>query len=189
MATFVATHHRTQHACHLAVSTIFSLALASSFVLIRLYQRFWVIGSSWGGTMIEEPAMIDAIIDTRQQIDFLWQFFVTVQIAIFALLFIYDRAVENMNFVAKIMGLAGIALFSWINGNALANTYLLLDSMVQQYAVWYGTPGRFEPGFLEHFVQASYTDRPQLVLMTHTMAFAVVLLALLTRKLLRPKHK
>lgn len=144
-------------------------------------------GHAIGGLMIPEPAMIEAIIDTRQQIDFLWQFFVTVQIAIFALLFIYDRAVESMNLLAKAMAVAGIALFSWINGNALANTYELLDAMIQQYAVWYGKPSRFEPGFLLHFVQADYADRPSLVLVTHSMAFGVVLLALLWRSFIRAK--
>lgn len=137
--------------------------------------------------MIEEPALIEAILDTRQQVDFLWQFFVTVQIAIFALLFIYDRAVESMNVVAKLMAVAGIALFSWINGNALVNTYVLLDSMITQYAVWYGKPGRFEPGFLEHFVKANYAGRPQMVLVTHTMSFVVVLLALLSRQFIQTK--
>ncbi|MET0659430.1 MAG: hypothetical protein ABW110_14885 [Steroidobacteraceae bacterium] len=138
--------------------------------------------------MIEEPAMIEAIIDTRQQVDFLWQFFVTVQIAIFALLFIYDRAVESMNVVAKLMAVAGIALFSWINGNALVNTYMLLDSMIHQYAVWYGKPGRFEPSFLEHFVKVSYADRPQVVMVTHSLSFAVVVLALLSRRFIQAKR-
>jgi hypothetical protein len=138
--------------------------------------------------MIEEPAMIEAIIDTRQQVDFLWQFFVTVQIALFALLFVYDRAVESMNIVAKLMAVVGIALFSWINGNALINTYLLLDSMVHQYAVWYGKPGRFEPSFLEHFVKVNYSDRPQIVMVTHSMAFLVVVLALLSRRFIQTKR-
>lgn len=137
--------------------------------------------------MIQEQVLIEAIIDTRQQVDFLWQFFVTVQIAIFALLFVYDRAVESMNIVAKLMAVAGIALFNWINGQALANTYQLLDAMIHQYAVWYGKPSRFEPGFLEHFVQVSYADRPQLVLVTHSMAFVVVLLALASRKFIQAK--
>lgn len=137
--------------------------------------------------MIEEPGMIEAIIDTRQQVDFLWQFFVTAQIAIFALLFIYDRAVESMNLVVKLMAVAGIALFSWINGNALINTYLLLDAMIHQYAVWYGKPGRFEPSFLEHFVKVNYGDRPQIVMVTHSLSFVVVLLALLSRRLIQPK--
>jgi len=37
--------------------------------------------------------LIEAILGFRSQIDFLWQFFVSVHIAIFALLFIYDEAV------------------------------------------------------------------------------------------------
>ena len=57
--------------------------------------------------------------DVRSQIDFLWQFFVSVHIAIFALLFLYDHAVESLSTVAKALAGAGIAAFEWINGNAL----------------------------------------------------------------------
>ena len=48
-----------------------------------------------GSRMIQEGTLIEAILGFRSQIDFLWQFFVTVHIAIFALLFIYDEAVES----------------------------------------------------------------------------------------------
>ena len=47
--------------------------------------------------MIQEGTLIEAILGFRSRIDFLWQFFVTVHIAIFALLFIYDEAVESLN--------------------------------------------------------------------------------------------
>ncbi|MFN3626209.1 MAG: hypothetical protein ACK4TP_19440, partial [Hyphomicrobium sp.] len=72
--------------------------------------------------MIQEATLIEAILSIRSQIDFLWQFFVTAHIAIFALLFIYDEAVESLNVIARFLALAGIALFEWINGKALANT-------------------------------------------------------------------
>ena len=68
--------------------------------------------------MIPEPSLFDAILALRSQVDFLWQFFVTVHIAIFALLFIYDEAVESLNIIARAFALAGVALFEWINGKA-----------------------------------------------------------------------
>jgi hypothetical protein len=37
---------------------------------------------------LNEGTLVDAMMSARGQIDFLWQFFVTVHIAIFALLFI-----------------------------------------------------------------------------------------------------
>ena len=57
--------------------------------------------------MLPEPMLVDGIIATRAQIDFLWQFFITVHIAIFALLLIYDDAVENLNFIARALALGG----------------------------------------------------------------------------------
>lgn len=45
---------------------------------------------------LQESTLVAALMDMRGQVDFLWQFFVTVHLALFALLFIiYDHAVEG----------------------------------------------------------------------------------------------
>jgi hypothetical protein len=139
--------------------------------------------------MIQEATLIEAILSIRSQIDFLWQFFVTVHIAIFALLFIYDEAVENLNIIARAFALAGVALFEWINGNALANTYILLDATLDQYRALYGQAERFQPAFFQHFVGQSFTDRPATVLVTHSMAFTVILLAIVSREFIQTRRK
>jgi hypothetical protein len=138
---------------------------------------------------IQEATLIDAVLALRSQIDFLWQFFVTVHIAIFALLFIYDEAVEALNVVARTFALAGVALFEWINGQALSKTYLLLDAALDQYRALYGQADRFQPAFFEHFVSQSYADRPATVLVTHSMAFIVILLALLSREFIQKRKE
>ena len=138
--------------------------------------------------MIQEATLIEAILSIRSQIDFLWQFFVTAHIAIFALLFIYDEAVESLNVVARVFALAGIALFEWINGKALANTYMLLDATMDQYRALYGEASRFQPAFFQHFVGQSFTDRPAMVLVTHSMALVVILLALLSREFIQTRR-
>lgn len=137
---------------------------------------------------LDESSLLEAIMSTRAQVDFLWQFFVTVHIAIFALLFIYDEAVESMNVIARLFAILGIALFDWINGNALANTYLLLDAMMDQYRALYGQVGRFQPAFYEQFVLAAFKDRPQLVATTHTSALIVVFLALISRQFIQSRR-
>jgi hypothetical protein len=137
---------------------------------------------------LQEATLIEAILDLRAQIDFLWQFFVTVHIAVFALLLIYDEAVDALNAVARILALAAVGLFEWINGKALANTYLMLDAAHDQYRALYGQPERFRPAFLEHFVSQSFADRPATVLVTHTMAFVVILLALLSRDFIQRRR-
>jgi ammonia channel protein AmtB len=135
--------------------------------------------------MIAEEVLVEAIMDTRSQIDFIWQFFVTVHIAVFALLFIYDEAVESMNIVAKILAAAGIALFEWLNGLGLVKAYLLLDSLMEQYRALYGKKDRFVASFYEHFVQASFKDGPDTIYVTHGMAFLVVILALISRSFIQ----
>ena len=139
--------------------------------------------------MIQEATLIEAILAIRSQVDFLWQFFVTVHIAIFALLFIYDEAVESLNVIARAFALGGVALFEWINGKALTNTYLLLDATLDQYRALYGEVSRFQPAFFQHFVSQSFADRPAMVLITHSMAFVVILLALLSREFIQTQKK
>jgi hypothetical protein len=63
-----------------------------------------------------------------------------------------DEAVESLNIIAHIFAIAGVALFEWINGKALANTYLLLDATLDQYRALYGQADRFQPDFFRHFV-------------------------------------
>jgi hypothetical protein len=137
---------------------------------------------------IDEPALIEAILDLRAQIDFLWQFFVTVHIAIFALLFIYDHAVESLNIIARAFAVAGIALFEYINGKAIIGAYQLLDATHDQYRALYGQAERFRPMFFDKFVIANFADRPNLVLMTHGMALCVVLLALASRRFIQNRQ-
>jgi len=139
--------------------------------------------------MIEEQALIGMILHARSQVDFLWQFFITVHIAVFALLFIYNDAVENLNFVARTLSIAGIALFDWINGNALKGSYNLLDASHDQYRTLYGSADRFQPDFFHHFVQATFADRPMMVNVTHGMAFAVVILSLLSIRFIRQRQR
>lgn len=139
--------------------------------------------------MLQEATLVEGIMATRAQVDFLWQFFVTAHIAIFALLFIYDEAVESLNVIARALALGGIALFEWINGKALVNTYQLLDAFLDQYRALYGQQDRFEPTFFQHFVQMNFEDRPAMVLVTHTTAFLVVLLALISREFIQSRKK
>ncbi len=134
--------------------------------------------------ILQEGVLIEAIIDTRTQIDFIWQVFITVHIALFALLFIYSEAVDRWNALARIFALAGVAMFEYINGTALAKTYLLLDAMQDQYRALYGQVERFQPKFYEHFVLAQYADRPDMVLLTHGTSFLVIFVVLIARQLI-----
>lgn len=132
--------------------------------------------------MIQESALIEAVMMTRTQIDFLWQVFITVHIAVFALLFIYGEHVDNFTLTIRLFALAGMTLFQWINGKALIGAYLLLDAMQDQYRALYGQAERFQPKFYEQFVLASYADRPNMVYITHGLALLVVGYALMTRQ-------
>lgn len=134
-----------------------------------------------------EEALISAIMDTRQQIDFLWQFFVSVHIAVFALLLLYDQAVESLNAAAKFFAISAVAAFEWINGNALTGAYVLLNSMLEQYRLSFGQADRFHFSFYENFVLANYESRPAMVLVTHSSAVVIVLLAFLSRRFIQTK--
>ncbi len=86
-----------------------------------------------------------------------------MNIAIFALPFIYDEAVKSLNFIARAFALGGVAMFEWISGNALTNAYLF-DATLDQYRALYGQAERFQPPFFHHFVEQTFADRPATVL-------------------------
>lgn len=137
--------------------------------------------------MLAEGTLVDAMMSVRAQIDFLWQFFVSVHIALFALLFIYDHAIEGLNWAARLFMIAGIAGFEWINGNALAKSYMLLDAMLDQYRWAFGQPERFHPAFYDQFVLATFKTRPDMVMLTHSTALLVAMLAMLWRHFIQSR--
>ncbi len=140
-------------------------------------------------SVFPESTLVEAIMSVRSQIDFLWQFFVTVHIALFALLLIYDHAVDGLNVIAKLFAVIGIAAFEWINGNALMHAYELLDAMQDQFRWSFGQADRFHPMFYERFVLANYADRPDMVLMTHSSALFIILLAFVSRRFIQSRAK
>lgn len=129
--------------------------------------------------MMQEQTLIDLIMHARGQIDFLWQFFVTVQLAVFALIFIYDEAVDSLNALARTLAMVGLGLFSYINGNALRSSYELLNAVHGQYRHDYGQADRFIASMQHAFLNVDYVNRDQMIMMTHGLAFAVVAMALL----------
>ncbi len=139
--------------------------------------------------MILEQTLIDSIMHTRGQLDFLWQFFVTVQLAIFALLFIYDDAVDSMNRTARALAIIAFGMFDWINGQALRGSYALLDALHQQYRADYGQTSRFQPALYELFVQQRYEGKEAMLMLTHGLAFTVVMLALIWRQFMQHDNK
>ncbi len=128
---------------------------------------------------MQEQTMVDAIMHMRSQIDLLWQVFVTVQLALFALIMIYDEAVDSLNRLARTLALIGLGIFSYINGSALKNAYDLLAALHVQYKLDYGQPGRFHDGLLKAFVNVDFSGRETMILLTHGLAFTVVALALI----------
>jgi hypothetical protein len=59
---------------------------------------------------------------------------------------------------------------------------------MDQYRALYGEASRFQPAFFQHFVGQSFTDRPAMVLVTHSMALVVILLALLSREFIQTRR-
>jgi len=157
----------------------------------RIDNPRFVRVTGWG-MPIQEQTLIDAIMHVRGQVDFLWQFFMTVQIAIFALLFIYDEAVEQLNAFARLLAVAAVALFDWINAEALKGAYTLLDALHRQYRADFGHPERFQSVLYDNFVLASFEGRVTMISITHSLAFGVVLMALFWRRFIQhqaPKRK
>lgn len=127
---------------------------------------------------IQEQTLIEAIMDTRGQVDFIWQFFISVQIAVFALIIIYGDTVEGLRRGVRMLAIGAVATFNWINANALLDAYRLLDAFHQQLRADYGQMSRFEPLLYERLVLVSYEGKEYVLLLTHGTAFLAVSLAL-----------
>lgn len=138
---------------------------------------------------MSESTLVEAILALHAQIDFRWNFFVSVQLAIFALLLIYDEAVENLNIVLRGFAIVAIGLFDGLNGLGLVKAYHILDAALEQYRALYGKASRFEPAFYQYFVQAEFKDGPITIYFTHGMAFLVVALALIFRSFIQGKRR
>lgn len=132
--------------------------------------------------MLSDQALVDAIMQARAQVDFLWQFFVSVHIAMFAFLFIYDDAVDTMNIVARVLLVVALGIFSWINGQAILSSYDLLNGLHHQFRFQFGQMDKYDPSFFRHFVLSHYDGRLQMVLTTHGLAMAVVTLSIFWRR-------
>ncbi len=132
--------------------------------------------------MLSDQALVDAIMQARAQVDFLWQFFVSVHIAMFAFLIIYDDAVDTMNIVARVLLVVALGLFSWINGQAILSAYDLLNSLHHQFRFQFGQMDKYDPNFFRHFVLTYYDGRQQMVATTHGLAMAVVTLSIFWRR-------
>jgi hypothetical protein len=132
--------------------------------------------------MLSDQSIVDAIMEARSQIDFLWQFFVSVHIAVFAFLLIYDEAIETMNFVARFLVVAALGIFSWVNGHAIVTAYALLNGLHHQFRFQFGQMDKYDPLFFQHFVLAYYNDRTTMILCTHGLAMAVVTLSVFWRR-------
>ena len=136
-----------------------------------------------------EQTLVDAIMQTRARIDFIWQFFVTVHLAVFALVLIYDQAVETMNLVARTFALAGIAVFEWINGNALIGAYDLADALHQQFRADFGQAKYFQPAFIEHFVMTRLDGQEKMIMMTHGGALLFLVMAFMWRRFIQARRR
>jgi len=134
---------------------------------------------------MQQEALIQAIVGARGQLDFIWQVFLSAQVAVFAFLLIYEEEMEKMNFLGRLLALIGIGAFDWINASALIDTYGLLDALHHQYRVSFGQLNGLSPLFVDRFVNASYETGPRMVAFTHTLAFTFVLLSFVLRNMIR----
>jgi len=66
---------------------------------------------------------------------------------------------------------------------------MLRDAALDRYRAVYRHDQRFQPSFYPHFVEHSSTHRPAIVLVTHCIAFTVILLALVSREFIPSRRK
>ena len=124
--------------------------------------------------------LLDVMASAHDRINTLWNFFVTIHLAILGALIVLRREVGWM---AKFVVLFAYCGFSWVNYNAVIDAYGFLLSVsgdIAAFGLREGQPG-YEIYF--HLLQVDMEERINLVPYIHPLAAGIVVLLTLTLNL------
>ena len=120
------------------------------------------------------------------KIDALWQMYIGVHLAIFWLLFFISRPLLA---VERVIALVAYTFFAAVNGKALSDTYWLLDTMRADLLTSFPDALARLPKTAELMQAVTYESRLDLIMISHGMAWVLVLLTLAFRNSMIRAHR
>jgi len=112
------------------------------------------------------------------KVDGLWQMYIGVHLGIFWLLFFMHRPLLA---IERLIALIAYTFFAAVNGKALMDTYALLESLRRDLLANFPAAVERLPGTAELMGSVTYDGRTQLILISHGLAWVLVVLTLAFR--------
>lgn len=112
------------------------------------------------------------------KIDNLWSMYIVVHLGVFWFFFLLHRPLLVLE---RAIALLAYTLFAFINGTALANSYVLLESMRIDVIESFRTQMALAPQVFHTLTMTDYSARPSLIYLTHVGAWVFVMLILAFR--------
>jgi hypothetical protein len=133
------------------------------------------------GGMMTASSVLDAMIQTGNQIDSQWSMYIVVHLGLFWFFFLVHRP---LLFVERAIALFAYGAFAYINGNGLLYTYNFLEALRIDMLDRFQSELAGMPQMANALATTSFGDREEFILITHLGAFGVVAMFLLFRNLM-----
>ncbi|RIA47731.1 hypothetical protein [Dichotomicrobium thermohalophilum] len=118
------------------------------------------------------------LVMVSNKVDGLWQMYIGVHLGIFWLLFFMRRPLLA---IERFIALIAYTFFSAINGKAMIDTYALLDNLRTDLLANFPEAIARVPDTAALMQSVNYGDRMPLILISHGLAWAFVVLTLAFR--------
>jgi hypothetical protein len=126
-------------------------------------------------------SVLDALIQTGNQIDSQWSMYIVAHLGLFWFFFLVHRP---LLFVERAIALFAYGAFAYINGNGLLYTYNFLEALRIDMLDRFQSELAGMPQMANALATTSFGDREEFILITHLGAFGVVAMFLLFRNLM-----
>jgi len=131
-------------------------------------------------------AVLEAMVQTGIKIDNLWSMYIVVHLGLFWFFFLVHRP---LLFVERALALFAYGAFAFVNGNALLASYLMLEAMRRDFVTAYSAALADLPTMEASIAGASFANRGDLILITHSGAFVIVALMLIFRNSITRRYE
>lgn len=131
-------------------------------------------------------AMIDALIQTSNQVDNQWSMYIVVHLGLFWFFFLVHRP---LLFIERAVALFAYGAFDYINGSALVDSYSFLESMRLDLLTNLQGELANTPRLENMLSLINYADTTQIILLTHGLAFCIVTLFLVFRNTMVSRYR
>lgn len=131
-------------------------------------------------------AVLDALIQTKNQVDNQWSMYIVVHLGLFWFFFLVHRP---LLLVERAIALFAYGAFIYINGSALIDTYTFLEAMRLDLLKNLESELVNAPRIESVLNMFNFEDTTQLILITHGVAFCVVALFLIFRNTMVRRYR